>query len=131
MMAKEKNTSFPAVGGSSLLAIFAVLCMVVFALLSITTVQAEKRLADASAEAVEAYYAADRAAEQIYTRLRLGETVEGVQIDGDIYRYSCPISEHQVLEVELRKGEEWEVLRWQAVATPETVEDSDLNLWEG
>ena len=37
-MKKQKKTSLPAIGGSSLLVIFAVLCLTVFALLSLNTV---------------------------------------------------------------------------------------------
>ena len=53
---------------------FAVLCLTVFAVLSLTTVQADARLAEASARAVEEYYAADCAAQEILARLRNGET---------------------------------------------------------
>ena len=52
-MDKKHRFSFPAVGGSSLLVIFAVLCLTVFALLGLSTVQAGQRLSNASAEAVE------------------------------------------------------------------------------
>ena len=55
----EKRFSAPIVGGSSLLVIFAVLCLTVFALLGLSTVQAGGRLSEASAEAVSAYYAGD------------------------------------------------------------------------
>ena len=48
-MKRNHSISTPTVGGSSLLVIFAVLCLTVFALLSLSTVQAEKRMADASA----------------------------------------------------------------------------------
>ena len=52
----ERKTSFslPAVGGSSLLVIFAVLCLTVFALLCLAQMQAGQRLSKASAEAVAA-----------------------------------------------------------------------------
>ena len=56
MKRKSRSLSPPAVGGSSLLVIFSVLCLTVFALLSISTVQADRRLALASAETVKAYY---------------------------------------------------------------------------
>lgn len=50
-MNKEDRFSPPAVGGISLLVAFAVLCLTVFALLSLSTVQAQKRLSDASHKA--------------------------------------------------------------------------------
>ena len=53
----------PAVGVSSLLVIFAVLCLTVFALLSISTVRADGRLGDKVQTAVIGYYEADFQAE--------------------------------------------------------------------
>lgn len=129
---KQKETiSVPALGGSSLLVIFAVLCLTVFALLSLSTVQAEKRMADASVRAVEAYYEADLAAESIFARLRAGEKVPGVTESDGIYGYECPISQYQTLHVRLQKdAESWRVLRWQAVANPEEASQT-LSLWDG
>ena len=53
-MDKQRKFQAPMVGGSSLLVIFAVLCLTVFALLGFSTVQADRRLADASIAAVSA-----------------------------------------------------------------------------
>ncbi len=75
---KQKRFSPPAVGGISLLAAFAVLCLTVFALLCLSTVRADIRLADAAALSVEEYYAADCEAQEILVRLRAGEMPEGV-----------------------------------------------------
>lgn len=131
-MEKQERFSPPAVGGSSLLVVFAVLCLSVFALLSLSTVQADRRMADASAQAVSAYYAADLQAEQIYAQLRSGETPPLVQLSGGVYRYTCPISQTQQLIVELKnENGSWEVLRWQAVTTLETGIDETLTVWDG
>ena len=128
---KKERISPPAIGGSSLLVIFAVLCLTVFALLSLSTVQAEKRMADAAAEAVTDYYAADLQAQEIFARLRAGETVSGVQVDGNLYRYSCIISQHQVLEVALEKEEDtWHICRWQVRADPEEISET-MPVWNG
>lgn len=128
---KKERISPPAIGGSSLLVIFAVLCLTVFALLSLSTVQAEKRRADAAAEAVTDYYAADLQAQEVFARLRAGETVSGVQVDGNLYRYSCTISQHQVLEVALEKEEDtWHICRWQVRAVSEKISE-DLPVWNG
>ena len=130
-MHKKQRLSVPVVGGSSLLVIFAVLCMTVFALLSMSTVLADGRLNQASVEAVSAYYTADTQAEEIFAKLRQGELPEEVTETNGIYTYSCPISENQALQVELQKtAEGWKVLRWQAVVAAEWEEDT-LNLWDG
>lgn len=131
-MDKKHRFSFPAVGGSSLLVIFAVLCLTVFALLGLSTVQAGQRLSNASAEAVESYYQADTRAEEILARLRCGEMPEGVTVWDDRYAYECPISETRSLQVEVRlNGEEYTVLRWQAVSTVEWETDDSLLVWDG
>lgn len=130
-MKKQEAISPPAVGGSSLLVIFAVLCLTVFALLSVTTVQAERRMADASVQAVEDYYRADLEAEGIFARLRSGETVPGVEAQGGIFFYQVPISEYQTLYVTLKAEDNtWTVLGWQSKAHPPEMEDT-LDLWDG
>lgn len=130
-MNKQQRFFPPMVGGSSLLVIFAVLCLTVFALLSLSTVMADGRLSGASVEAVAEYYEADSQAEEIWARLRNGQIPEQVRQEGDIYAYTCPISETQTLWVELRRREDtWTVLRWQAVARAELPEE-ELTVWSG
>ena len=131
-MNKRERFAPPVVGGSSLLVIFAVLCLTVFALLSLSTVQADGRLADASVEAVTAYYRADCQAEAVLACLRSGQMPQGVTADGDGYTYTCPISDTQTLLVEVRlDGDAYTVLRWQAVSTVPWQPDGSLNLWDG
>ncbi len=112
---------------------FAVLCLTVFALLSLTTVRADVRLADASVQAVSDYYAADRAAQSILARLRGGEMPEGVtSMGGNLYAYSCPVSDRQQLEVEVEvDGTAYRILRWQTVPTGEWESDGSLEVWDG
>lgn len=133
-MNREKRARFtpPAVGGVSLLVVFAVLCLTIFALLSLTTVQANRRLADAAAQVTADYYAADCAAQEILARLRSGEVPEGVEKNGNIYTYVCPVSSTQDLEVEVQvKGTDYTVLRWQLAPSQEWEADDSLELWDG
>lgn len=131
-MREKARFSMPVVGGSSLLVIFAVLCLTVFALLSLSTVQAYGRLADASAKAVTDYYAADVQAEVIFARLRSGERPEEVTQSGDRYFYTCSVSDTQELQVELLREEGgWRVLRWQAVSIGATGTAQNLPVWDG
>ena len=132
-MKKQHSFSPPPVGGCSLLVIFAVLTLNVFALLGLSTVQAEQRLAQASAQAVSDYYAADLQAEQLFSRLRSGEIPPQVQHKDGTYRYACPITQQQTLMVELQfSADEWQVLRWQAVTLPQgSTADELLNVWDG
>lgn len=131
-MNSGKKFSPPAVGGVSLLVVFAVLCLTVFALLSLTTVQADRRLADASVQAISDYYAADRRAQEILARLRVGDLPEGVEKDGDIYAYECRISDTQELAVQvLIRKTDYTILRWQAVSSQKWETDDLLMLWDG
>lgn len=128
-MKKKEALSLPAIGGSSLLVIFAVLCLTVFALLSLGTVQAERRLSDKGAQTVSDYYRADLEAEKIFARLRSGEQVPGVVETEGVCRYTCPVTENQTLMVELEK-ETWAVLRWQVILRMEETEEK-LDVWDG
>lgn len=130
-MKRQKHVSLPAVGGSSLLVIFGVLCLVILSLLSLHTVLAEKRLSEACARATLDWYAADLQAQEILARLRSGEQVPGVQVSEGEYTYSVPVSRHQTLLVSLQKNSDgWEVRSWQTVAHPEDG-DTTLPVWQG
>lgn len=129
----DRRVGSPApVGASSLLTIFAVLCLTVFALLSLSTVGANGRLSDRAAQAVYAYYDADCRAEEILARLRAGELPEGVSRTGNICTYACPISDSQTLAVEVAvDGSDFRILRWQAVSTQLWQVQDELPVWDG
>ena len=115
---KDKYRGVSGVGAGSLLTVFSVLCLVVFALLSISTVQSQRALSEGSAAAAQAYYRADAQSEEILARLRRGESPEQVLREGDVFRWACPVSDTQCLEVEVQLNEDtYTVLRWQAVST--------------
>lgn len=126
----EQKVQAPMIGGSSLLVIFAVLCLTVFALLGFSTVQANRRLEQVSVQAVEDYYNADTRAETILAQLRGGQMPEGVQLSDGIYSYQCKISDTQEIQVQVR-AEDWKVLRWQSVSTIHWTESDSLNVWDG
>ena len=130
-MKQRTNPSMPTIGGTSLLVIFGVLCLVVFSLLSLNTVLAEQRISEAYARQTEQWYAADLQAQEIFARLRNGETVPGVEKEGNVYRYSVPVSAYQTLQVTLQETEgRWEVCSWRAIAHPEE-EAKTLLVWSG
>lgn len=146
MNEKKERFFVPPIGASSLLTAFAVLCLVVFALLALSTVRSDERLSDASLRATKDYYAADCKAQEILAQLRGGETPEDVELTASIaeypegtrytYAYAVPISDSQELQVEVLVENEptadaWRVLRWQAVSTQEWVGDDGLDLWDG
>ena len=131
-MRKQQRFFPPAVGGSSLLVIFAVLCLTVFALLSVSTVQAQRRLADSANQTVTGYYAAECSAHEILAELRSGKNPAAVSREGDIYTYACRITDNQALAVRVEvKGAEYRILRWQAVSTADWEADNRLPVFTG
>lgn len=131
-MNDNRQFSIPTTGGVSLLVAFAVLCLTVFALMSLSAVQADKRLADASLAMVSDYYAADCEAWRLLALLVDGQRPEGIVEDAGIYSYTCPISETQELKVEVRlDGRNYEILRWQAVSNRGESETEGMKLWDG
>lgn len=133
---RQEPFSVPATGGISLLTVFAVLCLTVFALLSLSTVRADGRLGEASAQAASSYYAADREAQTILAQLRCGLRPESVQVEDDgittYASYACPISDSLELQVEVElEGESYTVRRWQAAPVGQWETDSGLNVWDG
>lgn len=147
-MRAQKKSSFspPALGGASLLVIFAVLALTIFALLSLSTVRADGRLSEASAQAVQDYYAADCKAQAVLAWLRTGEGEPDVLEDfavttsiseyGDhsetVHSFTVPISETQELQAEVRVdgANDWEILRWQAVPVGDWEIDEGIDLWD-
>lgn len=129
---KPHRSSPPAVGGASLLVVFAVLCLTTFALLSLSTVQADNRLAQSSANAVASYYRADCQAQEILAQLRAGNQPPGVTAEGDVYSYICPISDTQNLAVTVRITQaNYAILSWKAVSADKWEPDNRLHLWDG
>lgn len=127
---KEKSIS--AIGLSALLTIFAVLCLTVFSLLSLSTAKADGRLGEKSRQATESYYAADCCAEEILAQLRSGIVPEGVRAENGIYTYACAISDTQILVVAVKaEGETYQIIQWQAQSAAQWEPDEKLHVWEG
>lgn len=122
-----------AVGLSSLLVIFAVLCLTVFALLSVSAARAGEAISDGAADAVMGYYAADCAAEEMLSRLRAGERPENVKNEGNgVYSYTCSVSETQELKVKVAlEGKDYKILCWQLVPSVQWKADDSLPVWSG
>lgn len=129
---KKKKMSFTTVGGSSILTIFAVLCFIVFALLSLSTAQADSTLANKSMDAEKAYYAADTEAEEILAAIRSGECPDDVNKKGNVYSYSCPIDEKQELQVSVVVWNgKYRIDKWQKVYVNKWEADTSMDVWGG
>ena len=133
MNRRKLPPQFSIVGSSSLLVIFAVLCLTVFALLGLSTVLADSRLMTNSSKMVLAYYSADIQAEEILALIRQGQIPDHVQKQDDhSYRYICPISDNQALYVHVMIHDTaWDVLQWRVITAEQAETDELLSLWDG
>lgn len=128
----KRNFSISTLGGSALMMIFAVLCLTVFAVLSLSTAKAGDVLSQSSTHAVESYYAADEQAERILAGIRNGTPDASVTQEGTRYAYRCPIDERQSLYVEVEwNGTDYTVLRWQAAIDESMIGEPVHELWNG
>lgn len=117
--------SFGLPGATSLMVIFGVLCLAVFAVLTLSTVLADSRLKAASDESVLAVCRADAAAEEQLAELRL-EGKDGLR------EFSVPVTDTRYLNVRVRiSGETVEILRWQLTDSAEWQADESLQVWSG
>lgn len=153
---KKRKMSFTTVGGSSILTIFAVLCFVVFALLSLSTAKANSKLTEKSIEAMTNYYKADTEAEDILAQIRMGQdipsqvkvynaetTKSGVKrivaqniayVGWDAFAtYTCKIDENQELQCEVlvrwgkpADGAGYQIVKWKKVYVGEWKPDDSL-----
>lgn len=132
-MNKKTSSGAPAVGGSSLMVIFAVLCLTVFAMLTLSSAASDRRLADASLKNISSYYEADCAAELILSQLRAGQLPAGVEQNGSTFSYTCPVSDTQVLDVAvcINSQNNIDILTWQLVSTSQPSDDESLGVWDG
>ncbi|MBE6021336.1 MAG: hypothetical protein E7228_06335 [Clostridiales bacterium] len=124
---KSNSRSMPVTGISSLIVIFAVLCLTLLSVLAISTVKADERLEERSALAVKEFYEAEAEAEKILAEIRQKD------IPGDkVYNYGWRINETQILEVEVKvSGTEYEIIKWQAVSDGEWDADESIKVWDG
>lgn len=127
----KKRKGITLIGGSSLLVIFAVLCLTVFALLTLSTVKADMRLADAAVRSVMEYYSADCAAEEILANLREECVPQGVTQNGNLFTYACPVSDTQELQVIVKINQNgYRIQQWKVVSTTEWMPDEFIDVWE-
>lgn len=131
-MRTKKRTPFIAVGASTILTIFAVLCLMIFALLALSTANTNAKLAQKAADNIKAYYQADKRAEELFSQLRRGEAPPEVTFQEGIYSYCCPMTDTTSLKVEIEKTEEgYRILEWKRIYIGDWVPEESLNIWDG
>ena len=129
-------------GAVSLVMIFCVLCLVVFATLTYVTADRERQLAALNAERAAAYYAADAEASRIVAALARGEeppadaavTQEmNWEDDSVLYSFRVPAGGEQELSVRMRLKLDGssEILSWRTVYAGDWEANDSIEIWDG
>lgn len=138
----SKRSPHIGMGTASLIVIFTVLCLTVFALLTLLTARNEHALAVRTAETVHQYYEADiraahicRAVEQAAGAGDLPAQVDGIaleQTNGEVH-YACPIRDTLRLAVTLSIAPDSlaEVRKWQTEPAGDWQADTKIEVWDG
>lgn len=144
-MRRREGAQGIGVGGATLLMIFAVLCLVIFAVLALLHAKSGEELALRASGAVEEYYAADSRAEEVCAELlacleagefpqKIGGTPVAGTAEGEAacFTYRVEVNERQAIEAVLRwDGEELSRLSWKLVPSGPWVPEDTLSVWSG
>lgn len=147
-MGEKKGLRGVSVGLTTLVVMFAVMCLTIFAVLALSTAKQEERLAEKYAAAEAAYMAADArcasiangfgalwkegnesSALQEYAE-KTGATVSEDNGDMLVY-YECGIDKENVLCVTLRLGSNFLIEQWQQVPVDDWTPDMSIEVWQG
>ena len=127
---------------STLIMIFALLCLVVFSLLAYKTALNEKNLALKISNETKAYYEADYKATKIKNKIENNITngksiaslvdYEKSRNGSNYIGYSVKIDENKKLSVELRRsGSNLKVVKWTEVNEASEDYNNKLDVWGG
>ena len=154
---EERKPYRGTIGGSFLIVVFIVLCLVSFSLLSLSSAKNQWDLAVRNSQSVREYYEADLEGEAFYhqmteylnqvceavndptERTELLKEVSGGGFDGQKAAAAVPLSQGRALMIELTprwpehpgdKGN-WKVDRWETVMTEDYQIDQSMPVWTG
>ena len=148
------------VGSASVLIIFVLLCLTVFATLSLVSAQADLRLAERAAETTAAWYEVDGRAAEFLCALdqafeetsspaelpdaRVAEILEGAAVLDDslgydgarLLRYQVAVDENRAIEAAVsytvsESGLSRRIESWRTVQTGGFAVEEPMTLWQG
>jgi hypothetical protein len=134
------NKSVIGAGSASIVLVFAVLCLTIFALITLASAENDKAMSNAEAKLVKGYYQADTLAELILSdiieAMPIPDIVRGIEIESkrqdDIYivTFSCPISDRKELYVQVAVYDDYYyILAWHMRNTVKWEADPGLPVW--
>lgn len=119
-------------GAVTLVMIFCVLCMAVFASLTLMTARREASLTELTARRAQEYYEADRLATEKVAALARGERPEDVKVSGETASFTVPAGGSQQLQVQVCLGESGcSIEKWAAVYVGDWETDDSIEVWGG
>jgi len=137
------NKGSSGIGSASIVLIFAVLCMTIFALISLQSAHADKALSDAQERLVKSYYDADTRAEYILAEILKADaipekidetniTVHSAQgTETVIAAFSCPMSDTKELYVQVALyHDSYDIQKWLIQDTGTWEIDDSLPVWQ-
>lgn len=133
MRETKRPISFHIPGGSMLMTIFAVLCLTLFAVLTLHTALAGQRLRQDAHAAEQAYFEADAQANRILAALRRGEACEdAILLENGALQYTVPMDHDRVLTVQviLHDGS-YRILSWQQGSLAPWTPEESISVWSG
>lgn len=125
------------VGSVSLVLIFSVLCLTIFALLTLSTARSDAALAERAAQSAKDYYAADTEGQyvcaQLLNALQNGEkpiSVRGTQITyGETCAYfSISAGDDRYISTEVSYG--GQILQWKEISGENWTPDEKINVYK-
>ena len=126
-------------GAASLMTIFGVLCLTVFAVLTLSTAVGEAELSRGTADHAAAYYEADARAVRITAGLsQRPAEAEGIPIAyteterGTEASFSVPAGQNQALDIRVLLLEDgYEILCWNSGYSGEWAVEDTIPVWDG
>lgn len=123
-------------GSTLIVLMFSVLCLTIFALLSLSSASTDRGRAEAAARMVTGYYKADTLAECILAEIpEAGTTVRGIRTfaaEDSVVMFSCPISDTKELYVELETlDSSYDIHKWQMRDANGWEADNSIPVWLG
>lgn len=125
------------VGSVSLVLIFSVLCLTIFALLTLSTARSDAALAERAAQTAKDYYAADTEGQFVCAKLlkalQSGEKPESVRdtqitYDGNGAYYSVAAGDDRYIAVAV--SYDGEILHWKEVSGENWTPDENINVYK-
>lgn len=136
------------VGSASIIMIFSVLCLTIFAVLSLVTTNSDLKLSTRAAKSIEDYYAAEYAAETKVLEVKEALGAEGTptqrlqKMDVDVIeredggakiRFTQNVDARRDLRVELELDADGKlsISKWSLEANANWNPDDSISLWSG